>query len=333
MSSDGFFVMHRGWRDNPIFKGEFSRGDAWIWLIENACWKPTKARIKGDNVELQRGELTFSVRFLAEKWGWSKSRVDRFLDDLRSESMIETRSKIGTGDAQKAGHGQSIITISNYCKYQGDGNSSRDNSGTTSGTTAGQQRDKEEQGNKGTIEEDTYVSPSSAGERDELDLGNQDPPAKPKRTRKPKAPPEPLTIDLPGWIPPDAWTGFVDMRVDMGKPMTDRAATSLIKKLDDFRSRGHDPTAVLDQSTINRWQDLYELKDHRNGNRGTTDRGNASGFAGRGQYAGGQLSPALRRAAEIRSREAAAAADRPDDRSAGNGGELPFASTSLLPGG
>lgn len=146
----GFFLMHRGWRDNEIFKGEFSRADAWVWLIENACWKPTRTRIKGDAVELQRGELTFSVRFLAKQWGWSKSRVDRFLDDLRAESMIKTRSKIGTGCDQKAGHGQSIITICNYAKYQDKESDARDNSGTNSGTCAGQQRDKEEQGNNKT---------------------------------------------------------------------------------------------------------------------------------------------------------------------------------------
>lgn len=151
--SDGFFLMHRGWRDNPIFKGEFSRADAWVWLIENACWKPIKTRIKGEIVTLDRGQLSFSIRFLAETWGWSKSRVDRFLAELRSEGMIQTCSKIGTPHDQKSGQGQSIITISNYRKYQDTDREERDNSGTASGTTAGQQRDKEEQRNKETIQE------------------------------------------------------------------------------------------------------------------------------------------------------------------------------------
>lgn len=148
--SEGFFLMHRGWRDNPVFKGEFSRADAWVWLIETACWKPSRVRIKGATIELARGELSFSVRFLAESWGWSKSRVDRFLSDLRDEGMIGTRSKIGTATAHKPGQGQSIITICNYDKYQAPEKLERDNSGTPSGTTAGQQRDKEEQGNKET---------------------------------------------------------------------------------------------------------------------------------------------------------------------------------------
>ena len=145
--AEGFIVVRRGWRDNPIFKGEFSRGEAWLWLIENACWKPSRTRVKGETITLDRGEMSFSVRFLADAWGWSKSRVDRFLADLREESMIETRSKIGTPRDQKSGHiagqGQSIIYICNYRKYQDLSANDRDNDRDNSGTTAGQRRTKE----------------------------------------------------------------------------------------------------------------------------------------------------------------------------------------------
>lgn len=147
----GFVVMHREAADHPLFAGDTARLGAWAWLIMNACWKPARIRIKGTIVELQRGELSFSTRYLAEAWGWSKSRVDRFLSDLRDEGMISTRSKIGALSGTTAGQGQSIITICNYAKYQDVPEASRDNSGTTSGTTAGQQRDKEEQRNKETI--------------------------------------------------------------------------------------------------------------------------------------------------------------------------------------
>jgi hypothetical protein len=149
----GYIKLHRGWRDSPIFKGEFSRSDAWVWLIERAAWKPAKVRIKGQTVPIARGELSFSVRFMAEAWGWSKSRVDRFLADLREESMIETRSKIGTSAGHSAGQGQSIITICNYGKYQDRDEAKRDNDDAEIGTSAGQQRDKEEEGKEGKKEE------------------------------------------------------------------------------------------------------------------------------------------------------------------------------------
>ena len=157
----GFFTMHRSVLEHPLFEGDSARLGAWLWLVGNACWKPTRVKIKGSIVQLERGEMSYSVRFLAEAWGWSKSRVDRFLCDLRAENMIETRSKIGTDRGHKAGQGQSIISICNYSKYQDARDGSRDNSGTTSGTTAGQRRDKEEQGNKGPIEEERADALSS----------------------------------------------------------------------------------------------------------------------------------------------------------------------------
>lgn len=153
----GFIVMHRSALDHPLLQ-DADRFRAWFWLIANAAWKPTRVRIKGQMADLERGELSFSQRFLAEKWGWSKSRVDRFIGELRDEGMIATRSKIGAeGGAttdHKAGQGQSIITICNYDKYQSSTDCERGNvepqRGATSGATAGQQRGKEEQGNKGT---------------------------------------------------------------------------------------------------------------------------------------------------------------------------------------
>jgi hypothetical protein len=148
--SEGWFCLHRGWRDNPLFSGEYSRADAWVWLIENACWKASRSRIKGETIELARGELTFSQRFLADKWGWSKSRVDRFISDLRGEGMIETRSKNGASAGHSAGQGQSIISICNYEKYQDISNPQRGNDEAASGATSGQRRGEEEQGNQET---------------------------------------------------------------------------------------------------------------------------------------------------------------------------------------
>ena len=148
----GFIAMSRDALNHPVLR-DGERFRAWFWLVANACWKPTRVHIKGDIVELQRGELSFSVRFLSEKWGWSKSRVDRFLTDLRDQGMIETRSKIGTTAGHNAGQGQSIISICNYSKYQDVSGTAWDNDDSETGTTAGQQRDKEEQGNKGTREQ------------------------------------------------------------------------------------------------------------------------------------------------------------------------------------
>lgn len=162
----GYVKLHRGWRDNAIFRGEFSRADAWVWLIEHAAWKPAKARIKGQPVELARGELSFSVRFMAAKWGWSKSRVDRFLAELEAENMVKITAKsrdnsgttTGTTAGHPAGQGASIISLCNYDKYQGRDDTERDNAQSESGTSAFQNRDEEEEGKKGKKEETTHYA-------------------------------------------------------------------------------------------------------------------------------------------------------------------------------
>lgn len=142
---DGFYLMHRGWADSDVFANEpYSERDAWIWIIEQAAWSPTSTRVKGSTIDLDRGQLCFAQRFLAEKWQWSKSRVDRFLKRLAAEGMISVCSKSGAENGatpnHAAGQGQSIITVCNYAKYQDLDPAKRGNSGAASGATAGQQR-------------------------------------------------------------------------------------------------------------------------------------------------------------------------------------------------
>ena len=72
-------------------------------------------------------------------------------------------------------------------------------------------------------------------------------------------------VDLPDWMPIEAWDGFVEMRRKSKKPFTDRAAQLIVKKLDEFRQQGHDPGEVLDRSTVNGWQGIFPLKNDRNG--------------------------------------------------------------------
>ena len=58
----------------------------------------------------------------------------------------------------------------------------------------------------------------------------------------------------------------MEMRAIRKKPMTDRATTRAINKLDVMRQAGQDIAEVLDRSTLNGWTDLYEIKENGNGN-------------------------------------------------------------------
>lgn len=71
--------------------------------------------------------------------------------------------------------------------------------------------------------------------------------------------------ELPECIPVDAWQGWVDMRKQRKKPLTDRAYNQAIDKMVAFEAKGQNITEVLDRSTMNNWLDLYEIKEQKNG--------------------------------------------------------------------
>jgi len=49
--------------------------------------------------------------------------------------------------------------------------------------------------------------------------------------------------------------------------MTHRAQELMIGRLDTMRQRGHDPTEILNRSTMNNWKDIYEPKGPSHDNR------------------------------------------------------------------
>ena len=67
-----------------------------------------------------------------------------------------------------------------------------------------------------------------------------------------------LTV-LPSWIDVEAWDGFVEMRKQIKAPLTKRAANLTLRKLEDLRMEGYDPTEVLDQSTQRCWRGVFPV--------------------------------------------------------------------------
>lgn len=151
------FAVSREIWDDPDFPAEpFSEREAWIWLIGSCAWKERKVRGSSGSITLKRAEFSFSVRFLAEKFSWSKSRIDRFLSKLKKRDMIRDTSR----------DGEQIYFIKNYNRFQfvkdKKRDSERDTERDTSGTAAGQQRDKEEEGNKLNKENNVFLTGAEA---------------------------------------------------------------------------------------------------------------------------------------------------------------------------
>ena len=106
----GFIKLHRGWRDCEAFKNEpCTQREAWVWLLEHTAWKDCQRRdAQGALIEVKRGQFHTSIRTLASEWQWSRGRVERFLNDLKTSQMV----------SHETGHGGLMITVCNYDKYQ-----------------------------------------------------------------------------------------------------------------------------------------------------------------------------------------------------------------------
>jgi hypothetical protein len=96
------------WDDAAFKDAEMSQREAWIWLIAQASWKKRVKRVGANAVELDRGQLAVSTRFLAAAWMWSEPRVRRYLDMLENRRMISRVTDAGV----------TVVTICNYDKYQ-----------------------------------------------------------------------------------------------------------------------------------------------------------------------------------------------------------------------
>lgn len=98
---------HYIWEEKP-----FDRARAWIDLIGLANHENKDFMQNGTLVHGKRGNVYRSKSWLADRWGWSRGKVDRFLSVLEKENMIrENRIRIGTTNG-------TVLTIVNYGKFQ-----------------------------------------------------------------------------------------------------------------------------------------------------------------------------------------------------------------------
>jgi hypothetical protein len=73
-----------------------------------------------------------------------------------------------------------------------------------------------------------------------------------------------VAVEIPDWIPKEPWQAFVEMRKKIRYPLTDYAIKQAIRELDKLRARGHPPEGVLNQSVLNSYRGLFEIKQGGN---------------------------------------------------------------------
>lgn len=150
----GWIKLHRKILDNKVWTSEpFSRGQAWVDLLLLANHDYGFFYLRDHKIEVQRGQVGWSQLRLSERWGWSRTKVRKFLKDLEKEQQV----------IQQQSHSTSVITIINYEQYQ-----EKEQLEDNRKTTARQQQDTNKK-NRRRIKknkEGIYISPEKFYEQE-----------------------------------------------------------------------------------------------------------------------------------------------------------------------
>ena len=108
-------ISRKAYETDPFWNEprEFSRWEAWEYMIQAAGFKPTQWTAGGPVIRLSRGETPpLSLSYLCRAWRWSTKKVRVFLDLLISEERVTK------GQETPQGHTYMLV---NYDTYQGSG--------------------------------------------------------------------------------------------------------------------------------------------------------------------------------------------------------------------
>jgi hypothetical protein len=112
----GYTLLWRKIWTNPLLVEpgkKFSRLEAWLYIVNVLA-----AGINNQESGLNRGEFTSSSRYLASKWNWPRTSVQRFFRELEAAGMItRINTDLGHLAGQSAGHQEGHFIVQNYEIY------------------------------------------------------------------------------------------------------------------------------------------------------------------------------------------------------------------------
>ncbi len=107
----GYIALYRKMQDNILWteRREFSKAEAWIDILWSVRWSPEPETVLlgGKMLTCEYAQSLKSLDTWANRWGWSRSRVWRYLIFLEKLEMIYVKSETKT----------TRITVRNYEKY------------------------------------------------------------------------------------------------------------------------------------------------------------------------------------------------------------------------
>jgi len=227
MKSGCFIKLDRSitqhWLWNDRNSKPFSRGQAWIDLIFMANVKEKKGIFRGEPTIYKRGTVYTSKAILQKRWGWGVKRLNSFLSLLEKDEMAHT-------EAHTDGTTITLLNYDDFNTIAPTEEHTREHTGEHTGNM---------QGNEGGSTTKEYIKNN-----------------KNEKNNKNK------TFYPNDEILNEAFKEYVSMRKQIKAPMTDRAITLAMKKLDELSGGDNDKAVkIVNQSVMNSWKGLFPLKD------------------------------------------------------------------------
>lgn len=109
---NGYLKLYRKVFSSDLWQEPRKRSafEAWLDLLNMAAWRPCKRHLGSRVFRVKRGQLVTTRTYLAKRWGWSSSRVRRFLDGCQEADRLSI-SREGKF---------SRIEVVNYEEFQGE---------------------------------------------------------------------------------------------------------------------------------------------------------------------------------------------------------------------
>jgi len=156
----GYALLWRKVWANPLLcepGKKFSRLEAWPYIINALA-----AGKENEKTGLSRGEFAASSRYLATKWNWPRTSMQRFFRELEAAGMItRINTDLGHQGGQSAGRHEGHFIVQNYETYNPARTTDRAGSRAISRTNI---KEVVKEGFKEVEKKDTHM-PSADGDR------------------------------------------------------------------------------------------------------------------------------------------------------------------------
>lgn len=105
----GWIKLYRTLLTNKLWiKEPFTKGQAWVDILLRINHKDNETLIGNQNIEVLRGQTLWSMKDMANRWKWSRKKVENFLKMLKKEHQIYYQSTTK----------YTMITVINWGLYQ-----------------------------------------------------------------------------------------------------------------------------------------------------------------------------------------------------------------------